>query len=344
MLEKSKALDPFWDTQTLLPKVEKLFSEFQLAWQNFDSNAMSGLVSPELYKKYELEMSVLYMQKRRNIMENITIKSLVVYGVDDQVDNNEDRVTVEITASARDILLDTETNKKLFVDNSKFIEYWTLARRGNEIYLADIKQATEEEESTSQTLKRFANEEGFSFDPDFGWLMLPNKGLLFNRSRFGSTDINNHIIGRRDNKIVELYTIDFFDWGKRDSRSVTRSYLVAQAILPVSHNHIIVRRKSFWNTLRVFFFNSKLKKHTFESNEFNRLFDIYADPRDNIPAFKLIEPQFMEILMKFKQEYSFEVVGNFLYFYAPFSRQAITYSYRELVVILDAAFARTERS
>ena len=71
--------------------------------------------------------------------------------------------------------------------------------------LESISQATEEAALIDSDVHDFARLNNFYYDADFGWLMMPNKGVLFSKSNFAVSDINNHVIGYTK-KNVEFYT------------------------------------------------------------------------------------------------------------------------------------------
>jgi hypothetical protein len=298
------AKDPSWNSEHLETLAKDIFFEFQRAWGEYDVPALEKILEPSMHKRIALELSVLNNEGRRN---PTTIKELVraaIVNFNDEADNSHDTFSVEFTASAKDELLETVTGKTLFEDNSTFTETWDFIRSGDTWKLYAIHQATENPWSLDGYIAQFAEKHGFYYNPDFGWLMLPNKGQLFADSRFGRTDINNHVVGYYRDKIVEFYTMDIMDGNGK----VSKSYFIAQAILPMQHNDILVRRKHMLQ-----FGPWGMVKHEMESNAFIKEFEVYSDEKDTMETFELLTPDFMEQIMKLPFELTIEVVGNTLY-------------------------------
>jgi hypothetical protein len=253
----------------------------------------------------------------------------------DDVDNTKDRFIAEVQAKAKDILFDVTNNKNLYVDNNSFTEYWTFVRDGESWRLDLIRQATEEVQLIENNIADFSKRNGFYYDPDFGWLMMPNKGVIFSKASFKNSDINNHVVGYFRDKIVEFYT--FIPNVQNNSNSFsTTNYIVAQTVIPKSYNDILVRRKH-----RFFNFGPwKLRRIKTESNDFERKFCLWADPLDQVNSFELLTPNFMEKVYDLPFELNIEVVDNFIYFYAK-SRKDINYD--KMLEILSWAFDEMER-
>jgi hypothetical protein len=89
---------------------------------------------------------------------------------------------------------------------------------------------------------------------------------------------------------------------------VKKSYFIAQAILPIHHNDILVRRKHLLQ-----FGPWGMVKHEMESNAFIKEFEVYSDEKDTMETFELLTPDFMEQIMQLPFELTMEVVGNTLY-------------------------------
>ena len=174
----------------------------------------------------------------------------------------------------------------------------------------------------------FAKKNDFFYDPDFGWLMMPNKGVIFRKSNFKTSDINNHVIGYYRDKIVEFYTFQAFT-GDNDSAS-SSVYVVAQAILPINYKNILIKKKR-----RLFNFKPKgLRKIELESVEFNKKFCLWAHSDDQVSSFELLTPNFMEKIYNLPFEVNIEIVGSFLYFYT--KKNNILYD--QMLEILSWAF------
>lgn len=316
--------DAIWNEERLKEVAIDIFYRFQKSWGEIDTKTMSEILEPEMYKKIALELSVLNNEKRRNptIITKLVDSSII--NAHDDLDNNNDSFSVSFSALADDKLIEVDTQKVLFSDRSLFTEIWDFIRTGNTWKLKEIHQETENLYSLIPAISEFAKKNNFFYNPDFGWLMLPNKGILFSDSRFGTTDINNHVIGYFREKIVEFYTMDL----KGEGRTVG-NYLIAQAILPINYNDIVIRKK------KLFQFDPRgLREHSLESNDFNKEYEVFSDEMDSVSTFELLTPNFMEKIMNLPFELTIEVVGNTLYL----STKNTSVDYNQMLEILSYAF------
>ena len=217
-------------------KTEEIYFQFQKAWSEFDVTTLQKITSTRFYNQLVLELAVLKNEKREN---KITDVKLISVYVDKTKYLSTDAIAVykvEVVGKAHDVLYDTELQKELYSDNATFTEYWTVIQENGEWRLDIIDQATVSYQTVDSKITEFALKNGFFYNPDFGWLMIPNRGDLFSQASFKTSDVNNHVIGVYKNKIVEFYSIVFKEKGDR--------YFIGQAILPKSYNRIVIRRKS----------------------------------------------------------------------------------------------------
>lgn len=297
-------------------KITALFLTFQKAWSSSDYEALKKILTPSHYERIALELLVLQKEGRINLMENVSVDNDMTL-----VSKNESGETfsISIMAQASDILTERLTDKKLLHDTSSFTEVWDFVHKGDAVLLDAIHQV-DEEVNVVPEIRDWATSHSFFYNPDFGWLMLPNKGVLFQKSVFGKTDIDNHCIGNYKNNIVELYTIKFD----------VATYLIGQTILPKEYKNVLIRRKKFFEMAP-----TGLKKWTLESSAFNDEFEVYYAEGDNITMLELLNPSFMEYIMKLPFILNLELVGNFLYFYTKDIEKA---DYDKLLEIISRAF------
>jgi hypothetical protein len=229
-----------------------------------------------------------------------------------------------VNASANDILYDTEIDKNLYEDSSEFSEYWNFILDNGVWKLDSIDQTTANSFSVKKSITDFAQQNNFFYNPDFGWLMIPNKGNLFSQASFKTSDVNNHVIGVYKNKIVEFYSIRFAQGGEE--------YFIGQAILPKSYNRIVIERKNKFSLIERI--PKGLRKIEMESILFNNEFNVYSDNADTMTTFELLHPAYMEYIMGLPYKVNIEVVGNTVYFYTT-SREV---DYNKLLEILSRAF------
>lgn len=356
---QAESKDPTWDENSIQQRVSNVFLSFQKDWSDFNVEGMKQYLTDAYYRRMVLEMAVLKNMKRKNLVENPNIKNIAILEAKDSDDNNQDTFTVEITARANDQLIDEEAGKVLYKDDNAFTEYWIFKRCDNDWKLDLIKQGTENTSLTESKIVDFSNRNNFFYDPDFGWLMMPNQGAIFRKSTPKTSDINNHVIGYFRDKIVEFYTfipisgqssgyiypnnhwvgtsimtavVSSSMLGNSGGADLDKSnYIVAQAILPINHFDILLRKKRW-----LFNFAPKgLRRIETESNDFNKKFCLWSDPNDQATSFELLTPNFMEKIYALPYELNIEVVGNVLYLYAK-SRQDINYD--SMLEILSWAF------
>ena len=301
-------------------RIAETFMAFELGWGSFQVEPLKPYLTSGYYRRIVLELNVLQAMGRQNVMRSPTVQFITVLnGATDTA------CTAKINAWAEDMLTDTVSDVALYVNREPFEEYWKFVLEDGVWKLDLISQATEAASLVSPEIADFAARNGFFFDPDFGSLMLPQKGAIFSAGTFGSADINNHVIGFYRNKIVEFYT-----YHPEASNSLTSlSYLVAQVVLPSQYRDILVSRRGFWSRPP-----RGLVARRLESPDFNKKFALYADPLDQVSSWQLLTPTFMERLTGLEFEINIEVVGNFLYFY---TKDAAA-QYGQLLEILDWAF------
>ena len=313
------------DVAAIKQRVGEIFHQFEAAWSNFDLAAMKNLLTEEYYKRMVLELNVLQNEKRQNVMNEVSLSQILIYDVTGAGTSNE-TVTVRISAVAQDSLIETDTKKRLSYDSSQFIEYWHLVKDQGVWKLNLITQETENAALVENDIANFAKQNGFYYDADFGWLMMPNKGVIFKNTNFETSDINNHVLGYFRGKIVEFYTYI----PSTNSRTGGNNYLVAQAILPISYKDILIKKKGWFN-----FSPWGFKKITLESADFNNKFCLWADPQDQVNSLELLTPNFMEKIYALPFELNIEIVGNVLYFYTKGRGAA---NYPKMLEILSWAF------
>jgi hypothetical protein len=273
-----------------------------------------------------LELGVLKNYQRVNSMENVVVELVYISSQADYSDGYQ----IYFGARSTDKLIDTRENKTLFTDNSSFSEIWSFVKKGKRYVLNSIRQTTEDATKYVSEIAEFAKTNGFYYDPDFGWLMMPSRGAIFGPAGFGNADINNHVIGyykdkKRGEKIVEFYSYE------PKAGAGVQPFTVAQAILPRSYDDILVTEKSWYD------FKPKAKgltKIDTESVEFNKKFSIWAADADKATSFELLATNFMERIYALDFEINIEVVDNVLYLYSP-SRNI---HYQDMLDVLSWAF------
>ncbi|MDO8599400.1 MAG: TIM44-like domain-containing protein, partial [bacterium] len=178
-VQAAAALDARWQPEVLRKRVEEVFMKFQTAWSAMDLAALNPLLTDAYRQRMVLQLAVLAAEHRKNLIERPVVDRVEIIQAIDATGTQGDRFTAEVTAHTHDVLLDTRTNTPLSTDDSTFTEYWTFAREGDNWEIDQIRQSTEEASLLESAIAEFATRNGFFYDPDFGWLMLPNEGVLF---------------------------------------------------------------------------------------------------------------------------------------------------------------------
>lgn len=326
-LKTAAQTDGAWDEATLLARATEVFTRYQQDWSAQNSEAMRVYLTPDYQYHAALLVYALQLAERRNLVENSKIIDVVVVDMNDATDNTLDTVTVGITASANDKLVDTRSGQELFTDNSEFTEFWRFKRQGGQWLLDGIQQATEATWTHNMPLEAFALANGYRYSADMGWLLIPARGQFFGGAKFGKSDINNHVIGLyKQQLLTQIYTY-------RPTPDNTKSYLIAQVNVPKSYGSIVVRRKK---ALQLFGIRG-LEKVSTEWQQFNDKYEVFASSAEQATSFELLNPRYMEQLEVAPFEVNIEVVDNVIYFYSD-ERTADAANYQAMLGLLQLAF------
>lgn len=310
-LAASAANDPAWNEVTIQNRVREVFAAYQADWTNRNWEHMRAYMTPTYHQHATLMIVALLHAKRINNVADPIIDELIITDMRDSEYDEQDKVTVGITAHARDQLIDEETGDVLYTDTNPFVEYWHFQRMGDTWMLDGIDQATADEQMGAPALRKLAADNGYFYSLDWGWLLIPKRGHLFGNAKFGTSDINNHVIGIYNNSyLLQLYTYTPNPTGQQDQ------YLIAQTNVPRSYGRIVVRRKKWTN----FMTPRGLRKISMEWGDFNKKYDVYASSAEGPTSFELLHPVYMERLEALKFEVNIEVVDNVVYLYAPHGR------------------------
>ncbi len=306
-LQNAATLDPTWDEPAILQRASDVFTMYQQDWTARSWERFSQYMTPYYKQHSSLMIAALLQAKRINKVNEPVIDQMMITELRDSLNDAEDTVTVGITAHARDVLIDELTGEKLYEDKSQFTEYWNFKRVENKWYLDGIEQATAAKWKADYSLQQLAQNNGYFYSLDWGWLLIPKRGRLFGRVNFGVSDINNHIIGiYNNNYLLQLYTYDL-------NPKSSGSYLIAQTNVPKTYGDIVVRRKKWTNLLKP----KGLEKISMEWGDFNKKYEVFATTYEGATSFELLHPAFMEKLEALPFEVNIEVVDNVVYLYSP---------------------------
>lgn len=317
--------DSNWSEEQLVEHARKVFTQYQADWSARNSVAMQKYMTPGYYRHASLLVAVMAALKRKNIVDEPKVLDVGVIDMHDDSHDDHDWFTVGFTASANDQLIDEERNETLFTNNKPFTEYWTFQRSGKTWLLGGISQQTADPLALNGQLRDLAQQNGYYYSLDMGWLFIPRRGQLFGGAKFGISDINNHIVGMyQDKLLVQLYT-----YSKVQGST---PYVIAQVNVPQHYGNIVVRRKKMLRGgIR------DLEKVETEWPDFNKKYDVYASAPDQVTSFELLNPTYMEQLEALPFEVNIEVVDNIIYLYAPEAGTSLEV-YQGMLEIVQKAF------
>lgn len=321
-----------WDETALQTEAANIFTRYQNDWSRRDGGDFAQYMTPRYAVHSLLMLKALAELRRFNRMQNLKIVRMDTSAVYDNTDDSQDFFSVFIEAQAEDALV-TEDERVLFTDKKPFIEEW-IFQRGNEGWLlAGIRQTTEAPSARELDLEQFAQTNNMFYSLDMGWLFLPARGELFNRGKwqFGYSDVNNHVIGLYNQRLVQLYTYVRSLNGKQDS---SKTYLVGQIHVPKSYGGILIERKK--GLFKRVFAPKGYEKYEFEWPDFNKRYSVYATDQSRLATFELLNPGFMAYLHDTFNDVNIEVIDNVIFFYT--EKAGVRTDYESLMQLLMKAF------
>ena len=323
--------DSDWDISKLNDQVTDTFCRYQADWSNNDGAAMQPYMTPKYFYHSQLMIMALRQLGRRNVINQPKIIELNLLDIHDEENKLNDSFTMNIVANAKDDLYDEYTNTLLFEDRSRFSEFWSFKRSENGWLLDGISQATEDSNALNQTLRVFAESHNYCYSADWGWLLLPCRGQLFKGGKFGTSDINNHVIGVYNNNIlIQLY--NYIQNPNSNSGKKYENYIIAQVALPKTYGNIVVR-KNHLLSIGI----KGLTKVTMEWGDFNKNYEVWASDMERVTSFELLNPSFMVKLQELTIEVNIEVVDNIVYLYSNKVAPSAE-NYEKMLSILQQAF------
>ena len=193
-VQQAATQDSAWNEQGIVNYATTVFNRFQYDWERMDLPSIQQYVTPNYARHIGLMLYALQQMGRVNRMKNVAVSEAIITRAYDDVNDQNDRVSVSFVASANDELIDVASDAVLHRDTGEFGEQWNFVRSGNGWLLDSIDQETEDPAQLVASMQQFAAQYDMYFSPDWGRLLLPTRGELF-KGGFKGTDINNHIIG-----------------------------------------------------------------------------------------------------------------------------------------------------
>ena len=312
---------------------EQTFYNYQKDWSEFNIENIKNYTTESYFEHAKLMLEALKDAGRKNVVSSVKV---ITTSLDKEI-LDETTVPVDcrikVTFSANDEVVEAKTGKSLFSKDYHGInETWNFVYDNGNLKLSGISQPTESSEHLYQNMAKFAHENGLFYSPDWGRYCLPDKGLIFDPTSLYTADVNNHIIGKWGEVLVQLYT-----YAPVPGKTPSSYYVVGQLNVPKEYLGIIVKYKKFRAKKP-----SDYDKFELEWNDFNNRYEVFASSKDALPAFELLEPKFMADLYDRNLNYNIEVIGNAIYIFAPVN-QAKEEDYRELFNVLVEAYKRLKK-
>lgn len=139
--------DAYFHADEVEREATTLFLDVQRAWSHNDIGRLRTLVGEDLMVEWERRLNDFAAKGWRNVCEVHHRPALEFVGLVNRDDDTEDRVTVRLTASMDDYVLDQHGAKILHDGASsaqrQLVEYWTLARADDRWILVSIQQDSE---------------------------------------------------------------------------------------------------------------------------------------------------------------------------------------------------------
>ena len=313
------------EDRRILEKARHIFIEYQKDWSNFDAEKMRAYMTDGYYRHALLMLSAIGSMHRQNIVSDLSVKE--VDFVDPGHPGKKTR-TIKFIFSGRDALYDLRKQKyhiNTFV--SCATETWQFEVVDGELLLDKIIQPTISTNHLIGELYQFAEGHNLCYSPDWGRYAMPEGGMLFDGVRFNVADINNHILGKWNDVLVQLYTYSKIP-------GTPKSYqLVGQLTVPKTYSGIIVRNRKQGKKLKI---PKGYERYELEWEEFNRHFELYATDPDKITSFELLNPKFMTHLYDHGIECSLEVIEDRIYIFTNAGIKSENYSH--MLDILTEAY------
>jgi preprotein translocase subunit SecG len=329
-LNVASARDAAWGNREKLEQYAAgIFKRYQQDWSTFNLTSMKTYMTPEYYAHVELMMAALKLAERQNQVDLLTVTSDGIEEVVDSSDNNQDYFKIKLSATANDIINDTRTNQMLHSQMVDANEIYNFKRTGDSWLLNGIDQSTAALGLKEADIMGFAKQNNMYYSLDWGWLLLPQRGQLFGKGKFGVSDINNHVIGNYSGLVVQIYT-----YIADPSNNSADNYVIAQVSVPKTYGNILVQKKQ---GMLSNFFGAKTKgltKLQTEWGAFNDKYEVYASDLERATSFELLTPSYMEQLEATGYDINVEVVDNVIYLFT----KDRSVKYDSLLELLKTAF------
>ena len=135
--------DPLWNFRSMMERVEEAFFKIQIAWMERNQELAKEYMSERIYNKHKTQTDLLIQGKRKNILEKINLKEVMIFNAEDYRDNSKDSFSAHIHGSMIDYEIDESTGEivsGIKTEVEDFKEIWHFIREGNKWVLDEIDQ------------------------------------------------------------------------------------------------------------------------------------------------------------------------------------------------------------
>ena len=302
----------------LAARAADVFTAFQADWSNFAVEPMQTYLAPQYYQHMQLVLAALKLSGRQNIIKDVVVRHVGTTKIDDT------RFRAIVEFSVYDTIVDTRSNATLYHKRLSGSETYNFVRSGEVWVLEGIDQPTARMDMKNSRIAAFAQANSLFYSLDWGHLLIPNRGQIFEGMTYGVSDINNHTIGLYHDLVIQIYS-----YIATPGKSL--EYTIAQVNIPRSYGNILVRRK------KKLFGSAKpkgMEQLQTEWREFNDTYEVFATNLELATSFELLTPSYMEQLVAVGFEVNIEVADNVVYLYAQDSGA----DYEKMLALLKTAF------
>lgn len=306
-----------------------IFEQYQKDWTDFNYDSIATYATPGYAQHASYMLDLLNNLHRINKVSQLKVNYTCLLNHVDSNTKLPANISVEFGFNGLDEVIDTTKQTILYKNQAHGIsETWNFIYDGKSLKLSGISQPTESASHLVKSLADFAKANQLYYSPDWGRYALPSRGLIFGGSTMRISDINNHVIGKWGDLLVQLYTY------AETPGTPSSYYLVGQINVPKNYLGVIVKSKKFATHHKP---DKNYERFELEWPDFNKRYEVYAARRDALPAFELLNPKFMEYLYDKNLPYNLEVVDNVIYIFANV-KHITEADYAELLEILKLAY------
>lgn len=311
-------------------EAKRIFETYQSDWTNFNYENLKNYTTSHYEAHATLMLDLLKDLHRVNRVGHVRVNHVYLQDPVPADATFPLKLRITYVFDGLDQVIDTQTDKKLYEYYAKNVsETWNYIYDGTALRLDGISQPTESAPHLVKSLADFASAHHLYYSPDWGRYCLPARGLIFGGASMSIADINNHVIGKWGDLLIQLYT-----YAPTPGQATSSYYIVGQINVPKNYLGVIVKSKQFSSGDKP---DKSYEKFEMEWNDFNDRYEVYAASRDALPAFELLNPKFMEFLYSKNPSYGLEVVDNVIYIYANITT-VTEKDYADLLEVLQKAY------